>query len=279
MSQLERPGGLVLSFETAGDPATPPVILLHGFTSDARMWQGQISALAESYFVVAPDLRGHGHSDAPADPAGAAMADYAEDVLALFDALEIELGVLVGCSFGGMIAAQFAVNWPRRLAGLVLSDASAAYDHPSYDDAYRRREARMLESEELVARFGVGELGKRAAARVTDPFLSSALRDRYARMSTDGYLAASRVRRGRPDLLPLLRDQLTMPVLICTGSDDPVHSASLTMAAAVPGARLVTFRGKGHGLPTLAPEAFTDTLLRFLADIESGNSTAGSLAI
>lgn len=279
MPELERPSGLLLSYETAGDPATPPVILLHGFTSDARMWQPQIPALAASYFVVAPDLRGHGRSDAPADPADSTMDDFAQDLLALFDSLEIELGVLVGCSFGGMIAAQFAVNWPQRLAGLVLSDASAAYEHPSYAEAYRRREARMLESEDLVARFGAGELGKRAAARVSDPFLASALRDRYARMSTSGYLGASRVRRERPDLLPLLRDTLTMPVLICTGSDDPVHSASLTMAAEVPGARVVTFRGKGHGLPALAPAAFTDTLLAFLADIESGNTIAGDLAI
>ncbi len=279
MSELERPGGLVLRYETAGDPATPPVILLHGFTSDARMWQAQAPVLAESYFVVTPDLRGHGRSDPPADAASAVMDDYAQDVLALFDALEVELGVLVGCSFGGMIAAQFAVNWPERLAGLVLSDASAAYEHPSYDDAYRHREARMVESEDLVARFGTAELGKRAAARVSDPFLASALRDRYARMSTEGYLAASRVRRGRPDLLPLLRERLTMPVLICTGSDDPVNSASMAMATELPGARVVTFRDKGHGLPAVAPEAFTDTLLAFLADIESGNPIAATLTI
>ena len=269
----------MLAYETTGDPSMPAVILLHGFTSDARMWQAQVRALAEDYFVITPDLRGHGQSDPPADAASAVMDDFAQDVLALFDALEVELGVLVGCSFGGMIAAQFAVNWPERLAGLVLSDASAAYDHPSYDDAYRHREARMLESEQLVERFGAGELGKRAAARVSDPFLASALRDRYARMSTEGYLAASRVRRERPDLLPVLAERLTMPVLICTGSEDPVHSASLAMATELPGARVVTFRDKGHGLPAVAPEAFSETLLAFLADIESGRPIAARITI
>lgn len=270
---------MAIAFETIGDPSNPAVVLLHGFTSDARMWHAQVPALAERYFVVTPDLCGHGLSTPPADHSAATMEDFANDILALFDALEIELGVLVGCSFGGMIAAQFGANWPERLAGLVLSDASAAYEHPSYDDAYRRREARMLEAEQFVGRHGTARLGKRAAAGITDPFLAGALRDRYARMSPEGYLAASRVRRERPDLLPYLHERLTMPVLICTGGDDPVHSASLAMARELPGARVVTFADKGHGLPTVASDAFTETLTDFLRDIESGEAIAGNLTI
>lgn len=279
MPELERPDGVTISYDTRGDPANPPVVLLHGFTSDGRMWQPQIGALTDRYFVAAPDLRGHGLSSPPPEPASASMADFAGDILGLFDALEIELGVLVGCSFGGMIAAQCAVDWPERLAGLVLTDASAAYDHPSYDEAYRRREGRMLESERLVERFGTTELGKRAAARVADPFLADGMRQRFARLSTDGYLGASRVRRERPDVLPLLRERVTMPVLICTGDADPVHSASLAMARELPGARVVTFAGKGHGLPAVAPDAFTEVLLDFLADIESGRPIGGSFTL
>jgi pimeloyl-ACP methyl ester carboxylesterase len=275
MPELERPGDVTLHYETAGDPETPPVVLLHGFTSDLRMWAPLVPVLARRYFVVSLDLRGHGLSTAPANPEAATMDDFADDVLALFDALEIELGVLAGCSFGGMIAAHFGVNWPGRLAGLVLSDTSAAYDHPAYDDAYRNREAQLVHSEEVVRNHGTAELGKRAAARITDPFLASALRDRYARMSGEGYLAASRVRRERPDVLPMLAERLTMPVLICTGSRDPVNSASLVMAEQLPEARVVTFNGAGHGLPAVAPEKFEDVLLTFLADIEAGHLIAG----
>jgi 3-oxoadipate enol-lactonase len=243
------------------------------------MWAPLVPALAERYFVVSVDLRGHRLSTAPSRPDDATMDDFANDVLAVFDELEIELGVLVGCSFGGMIAAQFGVNWPGRLAGLVLSDASAAYENPAYDEAYRDREAQLLRSEEVVRHHGTAELGKRAAARITDPFLASALRDRYARMSPEGYLAASRVRRERPDILSMLGEHLVMPVLICTGSRDPVHSASLMMAAQLPEARVVTFKGEGHGLPAVAPEKFEDVLLAFLADIEAGHLIAGSHSV
>jgi pimeloyl-ACP methyl ester carboxylesterase len=279
MPEIERPDGVILHYETAGDPEMPPVVLLHGFMSDLRMWTPQAPMLAQRYFVISPDLRGHGLSSAPLDPDAATMDDFAEDVLALFDALEIELGLLVGCGFGGMIAAQFGVNWPGRLAGLVLSDASAAYENAGYDEAYCHREARMRESEDIVRRFGAAELGKRAAAGIRDPFLASALRDRYARMPTEGYLAASRVRRERPDLLPLLEEHLTMPVLVCTGGKDPVHSASLLMARHIPRARVVTFNGAGHGLPTVAPEAFSRTLLAFLDDIESGKPIPAQLTV
>lgn len=279
MPKLERPGGVVLNYETSGDPAMPPVVLLHGFTSDLRMWTPHVAALSEQYYTVSLDLRGHGLSTAPDEPEAATMQDFADDVMALLDALGIELGVLVGCSFGGMIAAQVAVDAPGRLAGLVLSDASAAYENDAYDDAYRQREARMRETEEVVRRFGTAELGKRTAARITDPFLAQAARDRYTRMSAEGYLAAARVRRERPDLLPLLGAALTMPVLICTGSNDPVHSASLVMAGRIPGARVVTFRDAGHGLPAVAPERFVEVLFAFLHDVERHEPIGGEFAV
>ncbi len=264
--------GLTLNYETWGDTESPAVILLHGFTGDLRSWAPHVEALAGDYRVIALDMRGHGLSSAPDDLASYTIEAYAADLAALLDHLEIDLCAVVGSSFGGMVALQFATTWPERVAGLVISDSSAAYDHPRHAEPYREREQRMLESEEIVRHHGTAELGKRAAARVSDPFLADGLVRRYSRMSSEGYLGGAQVRRTRGDLLPVLQDRLSMPVLLCIGDQDPVLSATEVMAEQLPGARFVLFRDCGHGIPNLRPEAFVAQILAFFNDIEEGHS-------
>lgn len=274
MPVFSRDDDFTINFETWGDPASPAVVLLHGFTGDLRNWARHAEALAGQYLVIAPDLRGHGQTSAPEDLDSYTMEAYADDLRALLDHLGVDICAIVGSSFGGMIALQFATTWPERVAGLVVSDTSAAYDNPAYAEPYRRREAGMLRSEETVRGEGTAGLGRRAAAGVADSFLAEGIRRRYARMSSAGFLGAARVRRTRPDLLPVLRERLTMPVMLCIGEDDPVLSATEVMAEQLPGARFVLFKEAGHGVPQLRPEAFTRELLGFLGDIEAGEPIA-----
>jgi pimeloyl-ACP methyl ester carboxylesterase len=173
-----------------------------------------------------------------------------------------------------MVALQFAVTWPEMVAALVVTDSSPAYDSPRYAEAFRERERRMREMEEVAQRFGMRELGRRMAATVSDPFLAEGLRNRFARMRPEGYLGAAKARRERPDLIAELGPRLTMPVLICTGDQDPVRSAADVMAEELPGARLVVFRDAGHGVPALRPEAFLDTVTGFFRDVEEGRPIA-----
>jgi pimeloyl-ACP methyl ester carboxylesterase len=207
------------------------------------------------------------------------MEIYAGDILALLDHLGGDVCAIVGCSFGGMVALQFATTWPERLAGLVVSDACAAYENERYGEAYREREARMLEAEEVARRQGMAGLARRAVAGVKDTFMAEGIRRRYLAMKAEGYLGASRTRRERPDLLGVIGERLTMPVLICIGEDDPVRSAADVMAEKLPAARYLTFKGSGHGLPSVRPEAFTEAVLAFFADIEEGHTIAGRLTV
>ncbi len=278
MPEISR-GDFTISYEEAGDLESPAVVLLHGFTSDNRMWLPVAGPLSEDYHVIAPDLRGHGATTAPEDIESYTIEAYADDLASLLDRLEIDVCALVGCSFGGMVALQFATTWPERLAGLVLSDTSAAFEHPDYDDNYHRREARIDESTSIVERFGTAELGKRAARDIADPFLAEGLRKRYSRMSRDGFLGAARVRKERTNLLPVLSERITVPVLVCIGEEDPVRAASDVMLRELPGARYVTFKNTGHGVPALKPEAFCREVLQFFADIEEDKPVAGARTV
>lgn len=262
-------------YEEAGDLESPAVVLLHGFTSDNRMWLPVAGGLSQDYRVIAPDLRGHGATTAPQDLDSYTIETYADDLKALLDYLEVDVCALAGCSFGGMVALQFATTWPERLAGLVLSDTSAAFEHPEYDEDYAAREARIAGQVDIVDRFGTAELGKRAAKDVSDPFLAEGIRKRFSRLSREGYLGAAKVRRERGNLLPVLRERLTMPVLVCIGEDDPVRSACDVMVRELPEARYLTFKATGHGIPALKPEVYGREVLRFFDDLEGGGHVAG----
>ncbi len=275
MAEFETGDGTTIWFDERGSADAPPVVLLHGFTSSHRMWHAQVLALADEYRLIVPDLRGHGRSGAPEDLSTYTIERYAADVRELLDHLGLDLCALVGCSFGGMVALQFATTWPERVACLALSDTSPAYEHARYDEGFRAREAALRDQEAYAATRGMAALGKRLAADLGDPFLADGIRRRYAAMPPSGYLGAARARRERPDLTPSLRGRLTMPVLLCDGEEDPVACALDVMADELAEARVVTVAGAGHGLPTQRPEAFTAVLRSFLEDVEMGRPVAG----
>jgi pimeloyl-ACP methyl ester carboxylesterase len=264
-----------IHYETWGQESAPPVLLLHGFTGSHRMFAAQVPVLERNYRVIAPDLRGHGRTTAPEDLTTYTMDRYAADQIALLDQLGVGLAAVVGCSFGGMIALHLACHYPDRVAALVVSDASPAYDRPEYDQRFRDREANMRSTEEEVRRVGTGGVGQRLARAAADDFAADGIRRTWASIDTNGYLGAAQVRRERPDVTPLLGAKLTMPVMLCDGDEDPVYCALNVMANELPAARVVTVRGAGHGLPVVRPDVFNDLLVQFLEDVEDGKPISG----
>ncbi len=278
MPQFER-DGVTLHFETFGDAGTPAVVLLHAFTLDHRMWLPVAGALRDGFHVIAPDLRGHGSTAAPEDLAAYGVETQAEDVRALLDHLGVELCALVGSGFGGMVALEFAVRWSERLAGLVVSDSSPAAGSERYDEAFGDSQRHLVAAEETVRRFGTRRLGRCAAAGMHDPFLAEAMRRRYGAVGADGFLGTARASRERRDLIPVLGERITCPVLLCAGDEDPARAGTGVMAEELPGARVVTFRNTGHGVPSLRPDAFVETILRFFRDLEEGKPTGGERTV
>lgn len=272
-------GDVTIHYERWGDEEAPAVVLLHGFTSDLRMWSANVDALSQDFAVIAPDLRGHGLSSAPEEPSDYQMEAYRMDLLVLLDQLNVDLCALVGCSFGGMIALDFACAYRERIAALVVSDSSPAPASERYEDEFRQREQRMLEQEEVVRKVGTAGLAKRVTAGMKDPFIAEGMRRRVARMRPDGYIGASMMRRERPDLIPVLAERLTMPLLLCIGDADPARSGMRVIAEEVPGARVVTFRETGHGVPVLKPSAFNQAVLQFFRDIEDGRPIAAQRTV
>lgn len=108
-------------FYTDDGPRDAAVLLLvHGFAADSGDWVWHIGELARTYRVIAPDLRGHGHSSAPAT--GYRPEDFAQDLAVLLDRLGVETVVACGHSMGAMVVSALAVEHPQRVDAMVCVD-------------------------------------------------------------------------------------------------------------------------------------------------------------
>ena len=207
----------IISYREAG--AGPALCLLHGISSQSGSWVHQLDALAPRFHVVAWDAPGYGDSDRL--PANApATSDYAESLAGLLDALGIDRTLLVGSSFGALIAGAFAAARPDRAVGLVLLSPAGGYG--AADPA--EREAKLAGRLQRLARLGpqglaqdlpVGMLSQQASAEARALAAWST-----ARIRPDGYSQAARtLALGR-----LIEDAQSYPgpVLVVAGTEDKI---------------------------------------------------------
>jgi pimeloyl-ACP methyl ester carboxylesterase len=110
-------GGLRTHVALAGRDDADPVVLVHGWPQNWWSWRRVIPELSERFRVIAPDLRGHGWTDAPAR--GYDKEQLASDVLALLDAMGIQRATWVGHDWGGWLGFLAALRVPERLEGLL----------------------------------------------------------------------------------------------------------------------------------------------------------------
>ncbi|MDQ3226579.1 MAG: alpha/beta hydrolase, partial [Chloroflexota bacterium] len=120
----------VTEFPNAG---RPPVVLLHGIGSRGQSWWPVIDPLAARFHLYQLDLRGHGASGKP--PAGYLIDDYAADLTAALDALELEQPRIMGHSLGALVTLFWASDHPSRASALVLEDP-ALRTPPNILDAF-----------------------------------------------------------------------------------------------------------------------------------------------
>lgn len=108
-----------------GSSNAPTTVLLHGLSANHTTWEATLVGLAQNgYAALAPDLRGHGHSDKRKVKACYTLDRFSQDLAEILKQEKIERPLLVGYSFGGSIALDFAQRFPDSLAGLVLISAN-----------------------------------------------------------------------------------------------------------------------------------------------------------
>lgn len=266
-----RAGALDLHCLVWGRDGDPTAVLIHGNGAHARWWNPLVPALVPGWRLVVPDLRGHGESGWPAEPAYQ-MTDFAADLAAVTAALAPGPIAIVGHSMGGRIAAWLAAASPARVRGVALLDTRLGAVEPELAARWRGRLAgqrhgrsypsyaeavaafRFIPDEEAVSAPVLADLAHHAVAE-REPGAWSFRFDR-AVLSVYG--------DGAGDLMPVLA-RVRRPTAVFAGDASWVMDAKqrAAIAAALPGAAIRVFPG-GHHFLVAEGRAVGEVLRRFL---------------
>jgi len=245
-------------YEVSG--AGEPVVLIHAFSVDRRMWAPQIASLEKRFRVVRFDQRGHGKSDAPSAP----YAQH-EDLRSVLDALGINKATLIGLSAGATTATDFAIAYPNRVVRVVLASPGLSGYVPS---------APLTWTQPVFKAAGSGDAEGAAKLWADTPIM--ALRNDLSAAATVKDLVMSNTRlwtyRTNPvqPLMPPAIKRLSdvkCPALVILGEQDLPHIKEVAglLVNGIAGARLVTIPRAGHIVNLDARDAFNQAVESFLA--------------
>src|SRR6202051_651924 len=243
---VQTPDGLTISAQEWGNPAGPEILFIHGFSQSHLSWMRQFdSDLAREFRIITYDLRGHGNSDKPLDPARYRDSKaWGDEVQAVIDTAGLKRPVLVGWSYAGRVISDYvATHGAGQLAGINFVDAPIKADPALIGDNLKNLP--LMASEDLVTNitatrtFLHGCFSKQPSA------------DDYETMLAFNMMVLPKVRAGlggRPLDASDMMSKLKLPVLVTHGAEDrnAKLGAGQYTASVIPGAKLSVYEGIGH---------------------------------
>jgi pimeloyl-ACP methyl ester carboxylesterase len=289
MSDLQRiplSTGVELDVAISGDPANPPVILLHGFPESHRTWRDIAPDLARDHYVIAPDQRGFARSSKPEDVDSYTPDKIVADLIALADHLKIDRFTLVGHDWGGAVAWMAALRHPERIAKLVIINAPhpLVFQRTMFDDREQRAASQYIRAfrnpdlEKHIASIGLETFFDTSFAKHAD--LAAMAEDKAAYLDEWGqpgaitgmlnwYRASAIVVPAmdetppRPAFLDAPFPTTRMPVLVIWGmQDSALLPSQLDLAAYVPDLTIEKIDA-GHFVPWQKPDAVIAAMRRW----------------
>lgn len=270
--------GLPVAVTDVGDGPGTPLVLLHGHTGSRHDFEEVVGDLAHDRRVLAPDGRGHGDSPGPEDEAVYALVPSARWALALLDALGLGEVVLLGHSYGGLVAQRVALLASERLAGLVLADTGLGAPRDVIADLVARiavsaRDDSLGAAHDLTIR---AYERARADGDIPSAILpaptaeeSASQRAAYEGLAVAAVVGGARAIISAAPALAFLHG-IDLPVLVVHGVEDAIWTADeqALLAGTVRGARHVAIAGAAHSPQREQPQAWLDAVRGFLADLD-----------
>ena len=258
--------GVQMEYVEGGPADGLPVVFLHGVTDSWRSFERVLPLLPPNIHAFALSARGHGDSSRP--ETGYGYTDMARDVRAFMDAVGVEKAVIVGHSMGSLVAQRFAVDYPQRLAGLVLMGAfPSLFRNPDLSEFYRSAIAPLADPIDagFVREWQRSTLARPMAEDHFNAVVSETLKvpARVWRSAFEAFLST-------PDFSAQLTG-VTVPTLIAWGDEDAYanRDSQERLRAALRGARFLHYQGGGHGFHWEDPERFAADLGAFLTSVRA----------
>jgi pimeloyl-ACP methyl ester carboxylesterase len=240
----------------------PPLVFLHGLGGDRRLFLFQVAEFCRKFPVLTVDLRGHGESSLP--EGDWTIADMALDLVRLLRLLGVERAHLAGVSLGGMVAQQFALDFPYATASLALVDTLCG--PPAGLENEVAAALRFIEEKPM------GEIAKdritNAFSDAVDPLMRDYVIGQISRNEKSAYVRAARAAWAFSVCGRL--GEVRAPTLVIVGEEDRVTPPFLSeeIAARIAGAQLVRIPGCGHISNMERPQEFNRALMEFLLRLE-----------
>jgi pimeloyl-ACP methyl ester carboxylesterase len=234
-----------------------PLVLIHAFPTDKKLWEPQISGLKKSFRVITLDLWGFGQSP-KVDGKAVTMREYAAEVKQLLDKLHIHQAIIGGESMGGYVALSFLAKFPDYVSGLVLSDTQSIADSP---EAKAKRETTALD----ILQHGSGNFIQGFMTKALSPAASVELKQELQAILTaqspEAMASGLRGMALRGDESNVLSHS-TLPILIITGAADLLISSqqSQDMHALASNSKLVVIPA-GHLSSFEQPTAWNEAVI------------------
>lgn len=239
--------------------AGTPLVFVHGFTTTAEFWREQVEPFSSRHRVIRINLPGHGVSPRP-EGRDYTIEAFVDDVLKVFQALEIKEALLVGLSMGGTVAQHFTLNYPDRVRALVLVGATAhgLGADVNVDNVLKAIEdlGVVVASQHVIDRsFGHARSAELLAFAKDEVAHTPAFVARQAIASLNA--ADSRARLS----------EIGVPTMIVVGNEDIITppGESEVLARHIPGSRLEVIVDAGHFPMLEQPESFNELLAGFIA--------------
>ena len=255
-----RPGCRVV-YNTYGDRANPAVVLLHGYGVDARMWEPQLSAL-NGYYVIVPDVRGHGRSC----PCGEfSIPAAADDVKAILEGEGCADFVLVGLSMGGYITQEYAFRHGEARGYFIVGATPIFLDcYSGFERWMLRHSAQMLNlypwetlKKAMTKACAITKAGRSAVAVMFDAMSKPEFIKSWQGVAA--CLHTEDMRFDAPLLVACGDSDRTGTIRKCLGKWEPVY-----------GCRTLVFQDAAHVANIDTPLAFNETMLDFILRCEDG---------
>ncbi len=265
---MALPNGESLAYIDRGERTGPAVVLIHGYTDNARDWVPMLPYLSKRYRLILVDIRGHGQSSKP--ECCYTRLDFAYDIKLLLDALGVQKADIVGHSLGSIIAQTFAEYWPERTAHVVLisSTGGSPPGRPKkprqFDFAAEIR--KLKEPIEADSPFMIAWWD--SPTPVDPDFIRRQRKDaagiplRVWLAVLDQALPANNIYGDLQNSLPRLK----APTLLIWGSKDPIMEEDVrqSLREALPNAKVKTFDGLGHNPFWEDPRGVAEVINAFL---------------
>jgi len=256
--------GTVIYYEAWG--RGEPLLLVSGLATDLRIWACQRMVLGRRFRCIALDNRGSGRSGKPEGPY--TLEEMAADAVAVLDAEGVGRAHVVGHSMGSYIAQMLAVEHPDRLRSLTLAGTACRHQPWRLELLSRWQETARTQGVHAWARRAFPWLLGPRTAWTLGLFINL-LWPVILQQPSHGFDGQIAALIGAPDDAPARLGGIEVPTLVLCGSKDTLTTPAdaAEVASLVPGARLVTLKGAGHGLMLEAAPDFNEAVLSFLGDV------------